>query len=285
MSIHIGVNSSVKEVTGIYVGVNGVPKEVSAVYCGVNGTPKEVFSASAPPGETIFTSSGTFTVPKGVKSAEVFLVGGGGSGVMVCGGGGGFTATSKLTVIPYDTIQVQIGAGGAGKSGGFNNPGGDTSFGSTVSKGADNTRTRYTNLGGQQGACNGGSGGGNPSSGSPLKPCPGNGGSNGGNGGSGFIGEFTTNVPGGIGQGTTTRAFGESDGTLYAGGGGGNGLYFSESSGSGGSGGGGRGGWGDWTQTGWGPGNGSANTGGGGGGGYNCPGSGGSGIAIIRWGN
>ena len=68
---------------------------------------------------------------------------------------------------------------------------------------------------------------------------------------------------GGKGQHTTTKAFGESNGTLYAGGGGSEGA-------PGGSGGGGG------FRV-----NGGANTGGGGG---SFTGSGGSGIAIIRWG-
>lgn len=80
----------------------------------------------------------------------------------------------------------------------------------------------------------------------------------------------------GTGQGTTTRAFGETDGTLYAGGGGG---Y------SGGAGGGGNGD--SWAGGGT---DGGANTGGGGGGAaafsgvqYRRGHCGGSGIAIIRW--
>ena len=64
---------------GIHVGVNGTPKECSDVYVGVNGTPKSCYSG-VKPGETIFTSSSTFTVPKGVKKIDVFCVGGGGAG-------------------------------------------------------------------------------------------------------------------------------------------------------------------------------------------------------------
>ena len=62
---------------GIHVGVNGIPKECSDIYVGVNGTPKSCYSG-VKPGETIFTSSSTFTVPKGVKKIDVFCVGGGG---------------------------------------------------------------------------------------------------------------------------------------------------------------------------------------------------------------
>ena len=52
------------------------------------------------PGQTIFTSSGVFNIPKGVKEIEVFAVGGGGHGskyasvsnVEYSGGGGGGTS-------------------------------------------------------------------------------------------------------------------------------------------------------------------------------------------------
>jgi hypothetical protein len=80
MAIYVGVNGVPKEVSGVYVGVNGTPKEVSEVYAGYSGnTPKSVYS-SVKPGETIFTSSSTFTVPKGVTSIDVFCVGGGAKG-------------------------------------------------------------------------------------------------------------------------------------------------------------------------------------------------------------
>ena len=46
---------------------------------------KLVASSKADPGSIVFTSSGTFIVPKGVKEIECFLVGGGGEG----GSGGG----------------------------------------------------------------------------------------------------------------------------------------------------------------------------------------------------
>ena len=90
-----------------------------------------------------------------------------------------------------------------------------------------------------------------------------------------------TDTFGGTGQGTTTRAFGEYEETLYAGGGGGHSTYGIA---WGGSGGGGRGSW-NTNITGmiesWSGEAGATNTGGGGGGGGTA---GGSGIAIIRWG-
>ena len=93
---------------------------------------------------------------------------------------------------------------------------------------------------------------------------------------------------GGSGQGTTTRAFGETSGTLYSGGAGGT-STASAGVGTGGSGGGGAGG--DIASKTYASGvAGSANTGGGAGG-SGCrssstrptPASGGSGICIVRW--
>lgn len=109
------------------------------------------------------------------------------------------------------------------------------------------------------------------------------------------------------GQGTTTRAFGESDGTLYSGGGGGAARIEigSDGGGTGGQGGDGGGGAGCWYSSMKSSSKGSTNTGGGGGGnsyytGFTdisnstsidsywgnkvYGGNGGSGIVIIRWG-
>ena len=96
----------------------------------------------------------------------------------------------------------------------------------------------------------------------------GNGGSDGSNGGAG------SNTAG-VGQGTTTREFGENSGTLYAGGGGG---ASTSSGGNAGDGGGGAGASSSNAA------NGATNTGGGGGGARSnyTPGTGGSGIVIMR---
>ena len=225
--------------------------------------------AKAEPGESIFTSSGTFTMPKGVKEIEVFAVGGGASGNVGqnhydrwlssgAGGGGGYTITSKLDCSNMNTVNVIVGSGSN-----------DTIVESITAKAGS--------------GANGGSGGGGKLSfdyyNGSTSIVPGAGGSDGSNGGSG--------LQPGTGQGSTTRAFEESDGTLYAGGGGGGwGMYDCQGA-SGGDGGGGRGcSWSDgevWS--------GSANTGGGGGGaggyangrsGSAKGGKGGSGIVVIR---
>lgn len=101
----------------------------------------------------------------------------------------------------------------------------------------------------------------------------GDGGSDGSDGGTGRFYDKTAN-PGGKGQGRTTRYFGESTGTLYAGGGGagGDSSFNGGSGGKGGAGGGGNGA--DNASRVSNGGNASSNTGGGGGGGGNCWGAG-----------
>lgn len=261
-------------------------------------------------GNQTFTGSGTFTVPEGVTKIKVFVVGGGASGgsdrPMTSsssatrgggGGGGGYTKTAEYTVSSGQKCTVTIGAGGAGKSG-DHNAGGATSFrlpnGTTLSAaGGKSTRTTstQTDYTSESVGTDGGSGGGDGgdfSSGDDLNGKAG--GSNGGNGGlnNDSVPNSGKDHPS-KGQGTTTRAYGESSGTLYSGGGGGSAGYMSSgghgSDASGGSGGGGFGKLGDAA------GNGTANSGGGGGGhsywstsGGTQSGAGGSGICLIKWG-
>ena len=222
-------------------------------------------------GQKIFTSSGTFKVPANVYKIEVFCVGGGGRGQNgrlggegynpSGGAGGGYTNTGSYSVSPGQSFSVVIGAGG-GRGGGASSEGGAGYKGGTTSVSGLITAAGG-NFKGQAGS--GGSGGGVSDSDVGY-----NGGSDGSDGGGYYAG---------TGQHKTTRAFGESTGTLYAGGGGGGSYYGTH--GAGGAGGGGNGGGG----------NGSTNTGGGGGGGKGASyesgaqgGDGGSGITIIRWG-
>ena len=319
MAIYVGVNGAVKKVSSIYVGVNGSPKEASTICCGASGTAKTVFKAVAPPGQTVFTSSGTFTVPKGIKQIKVFAVGGGGgcgsswvysdNGVDHGGngGGGGYTKTSIINVNPGDSISVSIGTGGVAK--GFSQhdtTGSNTIVQSIVANGGHGGGkfifdSPYINSIGGSGGGKGGSG----YSSTVNLMYGGNGGSDGSNGYLSKSGSASTELAGTnwggryLGQGSTTRAFGESTGTIYAGGGGG-GTDFTGIGGRGGSGGGGNGGYGKGKIA---PTSGGYATGGGAGGDYcdytlsggyriyddgnsryflSTPG--GSGIAIIRWG-
>ena len=233
---------------------------------------KLVGSSKAKPGESIFTSSGVFTVPKGVKEIEVFIVGGGSTNDNHNGGGGGYTKTQKCA-ISEGCIGIAIAAGGS------------IINRITTSPGITTISTNETIKTAQASGRNGGSGGGASAYfGTSV------GGSDGGNGPTvTFIDteNYYTKyeASGGTGQGTTTRAFEEPDGTLYAGGGGGGAGWVGGGpwGSSGGSGGGGNGGthFAGILST-----SGSPNTGGGGGGytGYENSIEGGSGIAIIRWG-
>lgn len=229
-------------------------------------------------------TSGTLSLSKGA-AVDVFLVGGGGGGGSGNewqhgggGGGGGYTKTRlKLRLIKNTAYAVTVGAGG-----GCNAAGGETGAFGLSAAGGDPGARGTAGRGGGAGGSGGGSGAAIDQYVSYISS--GNGGTDGSNGG-------TVHGSGGAGQGSTTRAFGESGGDLFSGGGGGgsavtsnyiNGYYGTRNSGApapGGFGGGGRGG--DRMGAGSAA---AANTGGGGGGG-GCNasgGAGGSGIVILR---
>ena len=265
------------------------------------GTPaKAEFTTSKVQGRQVFKSNGTFTVPAGVYNIQVFAVGGGGGGAnwfenesigyAPGGGGGGKTVTKTLSVNPGAKYNVTIGGGGTPHvAGGASTFGGNLVSAAGGSQGANGRFQTYAGNGGS-----GGGGGGyahGKTSYKDGKP----GASDGANGAS-----WDAKVAGGSGQGSTTREFGQSGATLYAGGGGGGGtayfnysgsyVYWEGKGGAGGAGGGGRGGdaaeKGSQTAT-----HGSANSGGGGGSGGVFDGmirglarNGGSGIVIVRWG-
>nr|DAL09774.1 MAG TPA_asm: hypothetical protein [Caudoviricetes sp.] len=157
---------------------------------------------------------------------DVFLVGGGagGSGGSANtggsydhyyagpGGGGGYTITKLQTDITGNLdIIVTIGNGGSG--GAYDNTtwgdigpgkggaGGSTSFGAYSASGGRNDQAG--------GVYNGGNGGSGGAAGQQVK----HGGSDGSDG------ESTDLWRGGTGQGTTTRAFAEANGTLFSNGG------------------------------------------------------------------
>lgn len=223
----------------------------------------------------VYTESGIFVVPPNVHHMDVFLVGGGSSGkgrtasasVNKSGGAGGGSGYTKtiLNISPTSgqSIPVVIGHGGQAAQGNTMNGGGTTKFGDYEALGGSVNNSSLSD------GSNGGSGGGAGGYyywNAGIYATGTNGGTNGSDGVTGYS-------KGGKGQGATTRAFGESTGTLYAGGGGGGGANYG--TGSGGAGGGGGGDGGDATR----------NTGGGGGGGYGYGGNGGKGgdgIAIIR---
>lgn len=183
---------------------------------------------------------------------DVFLVGGGGGGGMGGGGGGYTSTTTQVPIKKNESVTVTIGAGGSG---------GKSALG-TVGVGYAGGTTRFRAL-----SVDGGKGGGAHSSGDAGKG--GDGGSGGGAASRGISGNFslassvvqgdgasdggtarnviyyshpdTLYMPGGKGQGGTTREFGESSGELYSGGGGGGarngGLPMGIGAGNGGDGG------------------------------------------------
>lgn len=176
----------------------------------------------------------TFTDLRGTTSIDIFMVGGGGGsssrtesgdyGTIHTGGaGGGYTKTQKGVAVSANAgIAVSIGAGGTG---GWNpTAGGTTSVtvsGSTYSARGGNTGNKgyYDTVSHAGSGGSGGSGGGGGSIGGWAG---GTGGSNGGNGSSGKASPQEAGS-GAAGQGTTTRAFGESSGELFAYGGSGGG--------------------------------------------------------------
>lgn len=303
-ALFLGVESKAKKVKNIYIGVDGKAKKVKKAWIGdANGKAKLFYSSElTQPTYTgtwevttignykymYLKDSGTLTI-NDAGSYDLFCVGGGASGARYagyvgahCGGSSGKTATALQKQLSAGTaLTVTIGAGGVAHTSGYQtNAGGATSIGSLCSAvGATNAGMSGTKAG------TGGSGGGRGGYASVDDNdnldtrTPNNGGSDGDN-------------ADGTGQGTTTRAFGESSGTLYAGGGGGGfyndaGSSYNKEGGSGGSGGGGKGSGYNSSGTRYAAVAGTNNTGGGGGGGANgsdkSGAAGGSGLAIIRW--
>lgn len=237
----------------ITLGYNRIPKFTYTGSYKIVNDDGETITTSKDNWRIRFLTSGTlkFTDLNGAADGiDVFCCGGGGDGgnghdtydIPGAGGGGGYTKTLKgVSVAVGTSYTIKVGGSG-GKSSGF---------GCSANGGLDGTGDLQSEAGHEGG--DGGSGGNAPWA-------TGTGGTDGGNGTS-----YTNNgtrMPGGTGQGKTTREFGESSGPLYATGGSGG----SSSSGTGKSG--------------------ASNTGnggrGGGGAGAAYGGSGGSGIVVIR---
>lgn len=231
-------------------------------------------SATTTKGQQIISTTGNWVVPDGVRSIDVFLVGGGAGGASnygtgrAAGGSSGFTQTYKgVSVTPGQVFYATVGSGGRGS---FDSPtsskiekaqpGGVSSFGSYAANGSN--ISNYIN------------------------DC-GTGGSEGGFGENGYS-DGNGRAVNSKGQGTTTRAFGESWGTLYSGGGGGAISSNPYTGYNGGDGGGGNGGFRKQSAMQYAT-NGAANTGSGGGGcawtNYELRAAdGGTGLIIVRWG-
>lgn len=236
---------------------------------------EKLWSSGVDAGEVVFTASKTWTVPEGVKTIDIFCVGGGGgagggfyngsgsanhssySYFYGSGGGSGRTTTLlEVPVTPGETLTIAVGAAGtngtdrvkyayegttqadqgsvsAGWSGGTSSvKRGDTDLISAQGGSGGKANTSSNSVAGSWGGSGGGTGGkltrneyySNGVVNATLYR-PSAGGTDGSNGVSTIdvitlTGQSTQSGTGGTGQGTTTRAFGEDDGTLYARGGG-----------------------------------------------------------------
>lgn len=339
--LYIGIDGKARKVKKVYFGVDGKARLCysSGAEAGqVTFTSSQVWTV--PDGVTKVTvflvgggggGSGAYYEYYTSGATYQFCYGG-------VGGSGGNTTTATLTVKPNEKIAITIGAGGEGGKIYINNQkdsisigstsecrgkdGGTTSFGSYASAlgglGGAGTQSGSDNYNVARGSGGGWRGGTRYDSdyGETYLQYPGCGGSDGSNGyatdGVSSAGQITysatlTKCDNVKGQGTTTREFGDSAGTLYAGGGGGGGIngypipnssYPNIVIPTGGAGGGGNGGYcptssiSDAVL----PTAGKANTGGGGGGAllyytgassvnYACNNGakGGSGIVIVKW--
>lgn len=236
-----------KKLKSLWYGVQGVPKRIKTIQMGINGSAKTVWSkTSVKIGDIIaIEKSCIWTVPTGVTVIDVFLVGGGGGGAgstygsndRYAGGGGGGAGYTKtvlnISVTSGQTIEAVVGDGGEGgvpvnsSTGNNGTDGGTTSFGIYSADGGKSPNMIPSN---KTTSGDGGSGGGqggevSSSIGVLNKECGGNGGTDGSNG---YVNDHTSHAytqtsSFGIGQQTTTRAFGENEGLIYAcGGDGGN---------------------------------------------------------------
>lgn len=292
-TIFIGVGGAARKVKKGYVGVSGVARKVKKAFVGVGGVARLCYS-SAPDDPTYTGSyalanignyrymylktSGTLTI-NGDGVYDAFAVGAGGAGgtsgaysgtsKISGGGGGGYTQTKHALPISAGTIiSVTIGTGSVDSAGGISQLSGSGILVSAL--GGNSPINDY------RGAKGGSGGGAARNVDDDQRPIGVEtvGGSNGGNGTDGVS-------AGGLGQATTTRAFGEETNTLFSGGGGGGCTYAYGPTAAGGAGGGGSSGNRNTAAI-----AGMINTGGGGGSQAYNSGSGaagGSGIVIVRW--
>ena len=82
----------------------------------LSGVALLAFTAGALAQTSLFTTSGTYTVPANVDSVQIEMIGAGGSGGGngTGGGGGGGYSTGTFAVVPLSTYAVTVGAGGSG---------------------------------------------------------------------------------------------------------------------------------------------------------------------------
>lgn len=213
--------------------------------------PSDIIGAASIVGRTqIFTAGGTFTVPAGVTSVEVQVIGGGGAGgasgdgsaggvagnIGAGGGAGGYGYKRITGLTPGGTVAVTVGAGGTPSTSATSGAGGASSFGSHV--------TCNGGAGGAYGISTTGAGGaGGSVTGADLAVAGGSGGFSGPNSGSvttsdivriygrggqaaGGLSVVPTGGTGNAGQGFGAGGTGASGGSLVTGGAGAPGIVI-----------------------------------------------------------
>ncbi len=174
-----------------------------------------------------FTSSGSFTVPAGVKSIKITAAGGGGGGAggtYGCAGGGGGACIVGVyfNVTPSQAIPITIGTGGAGGTSSSGSAGSSTVIGSLVTlAGGGGAGTAYSpGIAGGSGGGAGGNGGSSVSSATGVAGAAGAVGAGGSAGGSPYGGGGGGGSYGaGGGGGNSDHRYGYAG--VYGGGGGG----------------------------------------------------------------
>ena len=222
------------QIEGIFVGGSAISVPIIGKdfnWTGGDGT-YQVIDDDGGDWRIKFPYSGTFTPLKNMV-IDAFLVGaGGGKGYTRCGGGGaGYTTTVRSIVLAANTsYSIVVGAAGTnGRSSGSDGTnGGTTSAFSAVAAGGKGSTTGKGTQGIGLSGSGGSGGGGYNISGVHAQRSAADGGTDGTDG-------TTITSAGGTGQGTTTREFGETDGDLYAFGGGDNLSITVPNSGNGGA--------------------------------------------------
>jgi hypothetical protein len=139
----LSLNSSTAAITGTASAVGSNTTSTFTVLASTTGqTTSRQFSitVNAPQITTFTSGSGSFSVPAGITSLRVMVIGGGGSGgaqVGGAGGAGGVIETASFPVTPGGTVPYSIGSGGAPKPQGdqHGDVGQNTTFGSLTALG------------------------------------------------------------------------------------------------------------------------------------------------------
>lgn len=120
--IYVKQGSQWVEIQQPFVNTNGTWSRVNKGYVKRNGSWQQFFPSTGTETETA-PGNYSWTVPPGIYSLNVNVVGGGGggggstevgNGAGGGGGGGGGVRTQTISVTPGQVLQIRVGAGGAG---------------------------------------------------------------------------------------------------------------------------------------------------------------------------